>query len=433
MLAASLLVCFGVWHWAENILVPANTAHAVAISRPIGNNSDLFPRWLGTRELLLHGRDPYSAEVTREIQRGFYGRPLDPNNPSDPKDQVGFAYPLYVIFLLAPTIALPLPTVLKLFQWVVLLSMAGSVPLWMSVVGFRRNWLTLSGMVLTLSTYAAVLEWHQQNLAALVALMLAAAAAATVRARLVLAGFLLALSTIKPQLSVLFIVFFLLWVAGHWEKRQPLFWSFIATLLALILAAEKVSTGWITRFLTATRAYQAYAGEPSILQALLPSYLANLAAAALVASFILHCWHWRKAPAGSEPFGWALAWAASVTLTVMPKLSAYNQPLLIPALLVLLAHREAISKAGLLPRALTRGAFACLLWQWVTAIILALGSLLVGAAPLRVAAGVPEYTLLALPPLTLLAVVATTFLGDENRRTPGAALSTRLAPAEPRE
>lgn len=386
--------------------MPANTAHALAIARPIGNNSDLFPRWLGTRELLLHGRDPYSAEMTREIQRGFYGRPLDPSNPSDPKDQVGFAYPLYVIFLLAPTVALPLPVALKIFQWLVLLSLAGSVPLWMSTVGFRRSWFTLSGIVLVLSTYAAVMEWHQQNLAALVAVMLAGAAAATVRARLLLAGFLLALSTIKPQLSVLFILFFMLWVAGRWEKRQPLFWSFIATLLALLVAAEKVSSGWMARFLTATRAYQAYAGEPSILHVLLPAYLAHLASAALIASFALQCWRWRKFPAGTEPFGWALAWAASVTLTVMPKLSAYNQPLLVPALLVLLLHRDSIWKARFFSRAMARGVLLCLLWQWGTAAVLALCSLLVPASSLQIVAGVPEYTLLALPPITLLAVIA---------------------------
>ncbi|MGD1006096.1 MAG: hypothetical protein ABR980_02565, partial [Ignavibacteriaceae bacterium] len=34
-------------------------------------NSDLYPRWLGSREALLHHRDPYGADVTREIQTGF--------------------------------------------------------------------------------------------------------------------------------------------------------------------------------------------------------------------------------------------------------------------------------------------------------------------------------------------------------------------------
>ena len=86
-----------------------------AIGFPERNFSDLFPRWLGTRELLLHGRDPYSAEITREIQQGYYGRPIDPTRTSDPIDEQRFAYPLCVVFLLAPTVTLPFIVVKWLF------------------------------------------------------------------------------------------------------------------------------------------------------------------------------------------------------------------------------------------------------------------------------------------------------------------------------
>lgn len=410
LLAASLLACFGVWRWAETILLPSNTIVAQAKGIPIGNNSDLYPRWLGAREALLHGRDPYSADMTRAMQVGFYGRPLDPNNPSDPKDQVGFAYPLYVIFLLAPTVTLPFQTVLAIFQWLVLLSLAASVPLWMHAIGFRANLaFTLAGMVLAVSTSAAISEYHLQNLAVLVVLMLAAAAAAAIRGWLLLSGFLLALSTIKPQLSGLFVLFFILWAAGDWARRQRLFWSFSVSLLALVLAAEQVSSGWVGRFLLATRAYEAYAADPSILQLLLPAWLARLVAAALLAYLVVCCWRWRRAPAGAQEFGWALTWVASVTLVVIPKLAAYNQPLLIPALLVLVSHRRTIWKMGLLPRAMTKGVLMCLMWQWVTATILSLGSFIVPASRIRMAAGVPQYTLFALPSITLLAVVAATF------------------------
>ncbi len=435
LLAASLLVCFSVWRWAETLLVPSNTFFAQAKKIPIGNNSDLYPRWLGAREALLHHRDPYSKEVTREIQLGFYGRPLDPNNPSDPKDQVAFAYPLYVIFLLAPTVDLPLQTVLEMFRWLGLLSLALCVPLWMYAVGFRTSLrFRVSGMVLALSTSAAISEYFQQNLATLVVFMLAAAAAATVRRWLVLAGFLLALSTIKPQISGPFIFFFMLWTIARWGERQPIVWSFLGSFLALVLAANGVSPGWVGRFLRAIWEYNQYAADPSILQVLLPAWLARMVTAALVAALVLYCWRWRKAAAGSEHFGWALAWVATVTLAVIPKLAAYNQPLLIPALLVLLAHREAIFKAGVFPRALTKGAMACLLWQWGTAIILAFSSFLVGASRVRIAAGVPEYTLLALSPLTLLAVVAATFsLGSPSRQNPSAGSPILQTPAGRRE
>jgi len=228
--AASVLVCCGFWCWASTILVPSNVVFVKTKRIPIGNNSDLYPRWLGAREALLHNRDPYSAAVTREIQLGFYGRQIDPNNPSDPKDQV---------FLFWPTTALPFHTVLRMFQC-------------------------------------------------------------------------------------------------------------------------------------------------------LASSLAKLTAGLLVGILSVLCWRWRNAPAATRQFSWALAWVASVTLVIIPKLAAHNQPLLIPALLVLLAHREEIGKARLCSRALAKGPFVGLFWQWATAVILSLRSLLIPASQLQPAAGVSE-------------------------------------------
>ncbi len=74
---AAVLCATGVWLYGNRVLIPHQVSDAAAHDRPRGNLSDLYPRWLGARELLLHGRDPYSAEVTREIQAGYYGRPLD--------------------------------------------------------------------------------------------------------------------------------------------------------------------------------------------------------------------------------------------------------------------------------------------------------------------------------------------------------------------
>jgi hypothetical protein len=123
-----------------------------------------------------------------------------------------------------------------------------------------------------------------------------------------------------------------------------------------------------------------------------------------------------------------------VTLTILPKLSAYNQPLLILALLVLVANYEIIGKAGLLPRAFIKAAFGCQIWQWVAALVLALASLPIPAARLHSAAEVPLYTWLSLPPITLLAVIVATFpLERAGRRTPSAAVPIPQTLAAPRE
>jgi hypothetical protein len=408
--AGSLLISFGVWHWAEYILIPANTAQALAKGVPIGNNSDLYPRWLGAREALLHHRDPYGIEVTREIQTGFYGRPLDPSKPSEPLFKESFVYPLYVVFLLTPTLTMPFRTAQGIFRWLLLFLTGCSVPLWMYAVGLRaRTLLVIAGIVLVLSTYPAMLEFHMQNLAALAIFLLAAAAAATVRNWLVLSGFLLALATVRPDVSGLLVLWLLLWSLARWKERKRLLYSFAGTLAALVVAADAVSPHWVIRFLAAVREYPAYGAEPSVIQLFLPSFVGKLATAALVCVLVAVCWRWRKALPGSEEFAWALAWVSAVTIAILPKLAGYNQPLLIPALLVLLAHREAIRNAGFVPRFLFRVAFGCQLWQWITALILSLCSLFMPATQLRPAALAPEYTLYSLSAFTVATVIAATF------------------------
>ncbi len=80
------------WFYVDHVYLGHQLAEAAAHDTPQGIFSDFYPRWLGARELLLHHRNPYSPEVTRDIQIGYYGRPLDPSRPGDPKDQMAFAY-----------------------------------------------------------------------------------------------------------------------------------------------------------------------------------------------------------------------------------------------------------------------------------------------------------------------------------------------------
>ncbi len=89
----SLFLAASTWFYFQRVLVPHQLAYAAAYAIPRGNLSDLYPRWLGTRELLLHHRDPYSPQVTRDIQAGYYGRPLDPSRTHEPKDLRVFFWP----------------------------------------------------------------------------------------------------------------------------------------------------------------------------------------------------------------------------------------------------------------------------------------------------------------------------------------------------
>lgn len=87
--------------YVHRVLNPSEREQEVLHGVPGNHQGDIGQRWIGTRELLLHGRDPYGVEVTREIQAAYYGHPL---SPQDHRDEKRFAYPIFVVFLLAPTI-----------------------------------------------------------------------------------------------------------------------------------------------------------------------------------------------------------------------------------------------------------------------------------------------------------------------------------------
>jgi hypothetical protein len=329
--------------------------------------------------------------------------------------QESFVYPLYVVFLMAPTVTLPFPLVIVIFRWLLLIAIALSVPLWMYAIGFRpRRLLLISSMLLAVSSFPAVEEYFQQNLAGLALLFLAAGAAAAVRKWLTLGGFLLALATFKPDTTGLVVLWFLFWGIANWKERGRLLLSFGLSMTVLIVAADLISPHWIGRFLAEVRRYPTYGTDPSILEATLPRWLAMLVTIALLSGFLALCWRWRRCAIGSGKFGWALAWAATVTLTVIPKLAAYNQLLLIPVFVMLVRRRRAFT---FWPRTLSLAMFACQGWQWLTAVALSVASSLVVADRLRTAALIPLYTLLAIPPLALMAVVVGSLLSGSSQQS----------------
>src|ERR1700720_607599 len=93
------------WFYAVRVLGPWDQYIGEVHDGVKAQLGDLYPRWLGTRELLLRGRNPYGPEVSHEIQMAYYGRIVDQENPGAGHkiiDEQRFAYPVYVVFLMAP-------------------------------------------------------------------------------------------------------------------------------------------------------------------------------------------------------------------------------------------------------------------------------------------------------------------------------------------
>lgn len=397
-IAFALLLAASMWFYVKAVLIPYQEADAARYSRPRGNLSDLYPRWLGARELLLHRRDPYSRQVTREIQVGYYGRLLDPSRPHDPKDQQGFAYPVYVAFLLAPFLHLDFAPLRTGFTWVLAALIVASVLLWARALGWQ---LSASGKVifvlLVAGSFPAAQGIKLQQLTILVSAMLAAAAAALAAGWLSLAGLLLALSTIKPQLVGPLLIFLLLWVIGDWSRRWPLLASFGIAMACLLGASQWVLPGWIEEFMAAVAAYRQYTGGVSILSALLTPLGGLIVTAALLLALVVLGWRLRSAPAASPSFNLMLGLVLAVTVVIIPTWAPYNQLLLLPALILLVRDWRRLVRFGRLSRLLYLLVAALVLWPWVATLYLSAAWFLQPAAIVQRGWTLPLYTSMLIP------------------------------------
>jgi hypothetical protein len=371
------------WFYVIGILRARQVAEAEAKQIPRGNLSDLYPRWLGARELLLHHRNPYSREVTLEIQEGYYGRRLDSARLNDPKDQQGFAYPVYVVFLLAPVIGLPFSTVMVGFYWALGILTAISVWLWLKVLHWQLPGGGLSASVLlTVGSFAAVQGIKLEQLSLLVAALLAGAAACAASGWFFPSGVLLAVATIKPQLAWLLVAWLLLWAISNWKERRTLVFGFGLVMFALLAGSEVVLPGWLRMFVAGVRDYHSYTQSQSVTEVMLTQILGSVASPALYhlvaqvvgAIAVLACvpllWKLRKEQASASGFGNAMSLSLAAIVLVVPMYAPYNQLLLLPAILLLVRQREAFL-SGSPGRRL--GYFLGVFvvgWQWVASLVL---------------------------------------------------------------
>jgi hypothetical protein len=214
--AAGLALGIAAWCFCYSVSIPDWKAHEPASLTSTAARSDLYPRWLGARELLLHHRNPYSQGVTLQIESGYYGRPVAGAYVADPQL---FSYPLYVVFLLAPAIRVDFPVVRFAVSLLLFVATAASVRWWFSAFPQLRssaNLLPLA-LIFTLGSWPVVQGISVQQLTLLVSALLAAATAAVARRQFWLAGALLAVATIKPQLSLPYAAWLMVWGAAGWK------------------------------------------------------------------------------------------------------------------------------------------------------------------------------------------------------------------------
>jgi len=290
MTNAYLLKSWRVWLALAVLLLVLVAAESVALravftSKYPGAN-DFFVRWLGGRELILHGVNPYDRAVAEQAQKSMFGRLTRPED----KDEAYFAYPLYTIFFFWPLSLLPYDWAQAVWLTLLQFMLLAVTVLSIYLSGWRpTGWLFLATVFWGIFFYNGARAIILGQFSVLVGLALLLALAAISIRRDNWAGVFLAATTIKPQMVFLALAFLLLWAL--FRRRWRIVSSFAVALAALTLGSMALVPGWPLDFARNALAYSDYVafGTPleNLLHYLLPAALAGWLTPVLSAVFFL--------------------------------------------------------------------------------------------------------------------------------------------------
>jgi hypothetical protein len=255
-----------------------------------------------------------------------------------------------------------------------------SLLLWLRVVRWRASPITSATLiVLLLSNVPFVQAIKLQQLSLLVAGLMALSVYFLTRNCQVIAGIVLAIATIKPQVALPLCAWLVQWSIAGLRSRRKFLISFLATLTCLIAGGELILPGWIGKFRLAIVAYQNYTEGGTLLGQLLTPTLGFALTVLTGIALAVVCYRERTCSLESEQFAFTSSLVLATTVVLLPTLAPYNQLLLLPGVLLLLRNWKDMSRSA---RFLIGIAAASLLWPWLAAAILALVSFFTPAAQL---------------------------------------------------
>jgi hypothetical protein len=376
-LCCGLLMAAAMLYYHQGLFMPrarqSRTHRNLAQGYSFGN--DFYQIWLTARECVPRRSDPYTEDVTKQIQIGLYGRVLDPHNPGDPKDQRAFPYPAFVDLLIWPASQFPFPAARIAVFFILLPLTAATVWLWMKALAWLPPWQWIVFILaLVLTSYPVLEGLYAGQVGLLVGFLLAAAILALCRGRLLLSGILMALTTIKPQMSALVILYLLCWSLADLRLRKRFPIGLFGTASVLVVSALIVWPRWIESWVHILHAYRGYNPPPLLSQVLgglfgtgLQQPLYFLSSALLLGSAVWLAWRNRRAAAGSMEFWLTLTVLMAITtVVVLSGQAVYDHILLLPGVLLLASRWNELCANQVAKFLLIIGSLV-LFWPWLAA------------------------------------------------------------------
>lgn len=233
---------------------------------------DVTPSWIGTKNLIVHGINPYSRRGEELIEEAYFGRILRAED--NVGDKQHFAYPLHVVLVYFPTVFLSFSNAL-LIIWLFSFGMViASSCLWLKTIWPTRK----NKPMLMIGLSAFFLSWPQMYIALQTRQPLIIVLFLTILAILwidrihesneyiysIITGLLIFMSTIKPQSSLLSLAYiFVIWLPSTIDRQRVwhVWQGFVIAGVVSLAITLWLVPGWMVDFLQTIISYREYAGS----------------------------------------------------------------------------------------------------------------------------------------------------------------------------
>jgi hypothetical protein len=291
---------------------------------------DYFVYWNAGRALANH-QDPYSNETTLISQIGAYGHPALPG-----QDPIAFAYPLYSLFAILPTVGME-------YEW--------AQPAWMAfnliaLIGFAtlglnksRPWFIFTLPFIYNFGFGIILGNICILISSILIFCLGYFCVSKNQAVLIqmIAGVLLGWITAKPQYSWAFVGFFVIF--AYKNRLFPLLYSILISTISFNVISFAIMPAWLWIWLTRVAAYATvFSGDRTtltIVSPFLPTSLEKIGEYGLIAIAVLgtivSLFSWWSTRISTIQ---CIAWVSLITFLLLPNNRSGEQTvLLIPIIL----------------------------------------------------------------------------------------------------
>jgi hypothetical protein len=305
--------------------------NAQFVQRSPGGN-DFLARWMGARYWLKEGISPYDEQVSLASQQMIYGRAA---KPSEGEDVAHFVYPLHAMIFFGPFGLLEFSAARTLWMTLLELSLAGLAAVSVNLLDWKVSPVKLAFLVLfSLLWYHGVRTIIVGQFAGLNALLIAIVLLLILKGQDTGAGFLLALTTAKPQMVFLLVPFILLWALS--VRRRQIIFGFLATFTLMMVVSLLLIPRWPLQMYYQLMDYPDYTsiGSPlSIIAGAAPGIenALNWSLHIIFIGYLILEWvlAWGK---GERWFVWTALLTVVVTNLVAFRTATTNYVMMLPAL-----------------------------------------------------------------------------------------------------